>query len=54
MALFVLPERRKGEVGDEPGPEGGGDEAGDSEGEEETGEAEEDDPEGAEGMGAGE
>ena len=42
----------KGEVRDEPGPEGGGDEAGDGEGEEEAGEAEEDDPEGAEGMDA--
>jgi len=54
VALFVLPERRKGEVGDEPGPEGGGDEARDGEGEEEAGESEEDNPEGAEGMDAGE
>ena len=52
--IASLPQGGEGEVGDEPGPEGGGDEAGDGEGEEEAGEAEEDDPEGAEGMGAGE
>lgn len=54
VALFVLPQRGEGEVGDEPGPEGGGDEAGDGEGEKEAGESEEDDPQGAEGMCAGE
>ena len=52
--IASLPKRGEGEVGGEPGPEGGGDEAGDGEGEEEAGEAEEDDPQGAEGMGAGE
>ena len=51
--IASLPEGGEGEVGDEPGPEGGGDEAGDGEGEEEAGESEEDNPEGAEGMDAG-
>ena len=49
-----LPQGGEGEVGDEPGPEGGGDEAGEGEGEKEAGESEEDDPEGTEGMDAGE
>jgi hypothetical protein len=52
--IASLPEGGEGEVGDEPDREGGGDEAGDGEGEEEAGESEEDDPEGAQGVGAGE
>ena len=49
-----LPQGCEGEVGGEPGPGGEGEENGNDEGEEERGEAEEDDPEGAEGVGLGE
>ena len=51
-AVLPLPQGGEGEVGGEPGPGGEGEENGDGEGEEERGETEEDDPEGAEGMGA--